>query len=154
MLHAEMDIVMTAEPIDKIMNDQDAQCRAEARTLLHYILGHPPSEALILRYIRAQPSGQSCLELPKLAHKFPSLVRLFEAPIKPRTVMQRLLRRRLDLALVLCEVSTQGKSLLWRQESETRSSIIAQFIGSVLFDALTMPIRGLITLVLKLRDAA
>ena len=115
----------------------------EAEVILCYILATNPSPVLLKRYISAlQKIGDdSPVGLHAFILSWPSFLRLFDPPFSARGPRQSKFRKRLNIALTLCETSIEGVHRLRQQSDETRVSILLNLFGALLVDALPLPLR-------------
>ncbi len=112
----------------------------ETGALLTYILGKRPSETLLGRYGDALEAmdGNSAIGLSRFFIRWPMFLRLVDPPFSARTPRQRMLRKRLNAALIICETSPEGTHRLRQRPGESRAGVLLMLLGSLTLDALSM----------------
>ena len=118
----------------------------ETKALLTYILAKSPSSDLLARYTQALEfvDGNAAIGLNKIFIRWPVLLRLVDPPFSARTSRQKVLRKRLNAALIICETSFEGTHRLRQRTGENRWRVLLGLFGSLSADALSMPARLII----------
>lgn len=114
---------------------------AEGAALTAYVLGRRPAPSTVRRYARAVlASGDPApLDLPGLFRAWPSLLRAFETPGGSGR-----LRRRLDTATRIVEMTPQAAPRFHLYERRPRAIAMADLAWTVAAEALLLPLRAIL----------
>lgn len=113
----------------------------EGQVLLHYISGRKPTRHWVRRYVRALIAQGLCepISLPFLSFVSPAFVRLSE----PMPGSSSDLRRRLDIAISVAEMSPEGAKLFAAYEPSSRIITISRLALELVIEVALLPLRML-----------
>jgi len=115
----------------------------EANVLLKYITSESPSEQLIDRYINAvmEKCNRKPIKLPKLFILAPWAINFFEPVGRGSSDNQRLLVRRIQIAVSIAESTTEYFEIFCLIDKKSKIKVLFEFFIIGLQELLFMPFR-------------